>query len=774
MPPREGFSDIVRAVIELKDVIQLHLRMEENFKRKIQKLKEKRKKDKIKHEEDLRVLKEDLIRIFKEDHEVLKSKIQEMQKEACTEVNHYKASPSQRSQLSQSPKFRLAIENSVSRTIYKKDTVETEDGGGHIKVGMYDGANPIPSDHPLASVRVDLVLVEGSFNEPKQDFWSKEEFDESIIKPRKGIKRLVENSTFNLIDGSCDHEGVSIMDNSQQREVKLGVRLAVHTGVRVLEGVSNPFKVQEGKTKSLGPVSLYFLFPKRVSPDEQHGLPPPIIQGPFQKADRVQHTEEEDNGPSYPPVTMPPMVEANGQALNINIQQSSQHIPTPILWQSTSTHSMQPSMPNPLQVAGYCPPLPPCGQDQCTSLPNAIPQVTFPNLSGYGLLDGQWNTNPGGEMIIEHENRSNVQLPVEEYYLDASFRCNQVLIQWDEPHVELKKHRTFLDQLMPLYSTQSRFNRESLPGMRVMDKADKLLASISYGDSVWKMVTSITSRSTQTPQRRGVLIRLIKPYDSDDGPPVKKQRNARYQLRFVNRVCNDYYTREQIKSEDGNLLKVALYDENNLVVTSGPLSSASVEIVLLHGDFNDEGRDYWTSEEFSACLVHPQSVEEPTALGGDRVLTLAEGGADLGNVNFHTSSSHARTGKFKMGVKITNLREESVQEGITSPFLVRVRQGKGLMLTGLAMSAVYLLGLISCFYPAVQHLIRKAPHFSVDCVLCGCLVFLGHDLFMYNDAAFCSMECRQQHITHDERKKKCTARSMTHRCTRPWAPDPDG
>nr|CDM87118.1 unnamed protein product [Triticum aestivum] len=524
-----------------------------------------------------------------------------------------------RSQLSQSPKFRLAIENSVSRTIYKKDTVETEDGGGHIKVGMYDGANPIPSDHPLASVRVDLVLVEGSFNEPKQDFWSKEEFDESIIKPRKGIKRLVENSTFNLIDGSCDHEGVSIMDNSQQREVKLGVRLAVHTGVRVLEGVSNPFKVQEGKTKSLGPVSLYFLFPKRVSPDEQHGLPPPIIQGPFQKAD--------DNSSQSPP--------------------------------------------------GYCPPLPPCGQDQCTSLPNAIPQVTFPNLSGYGLLDGQWNTNPGGEMIIEHENRSNVQLPVEEYYLDASFRCNQVLIQWDEPHVELKKHRTFLDQLMPLYSTQSRFNRESLPGMRVMDKADKLLASISYGDSVWKMVTSITSRSTQTPQRRGVLIRLIKPYDSDDGPPVKKQRNARYQLRFVNRVCNDYYTREQIKSEDGNLLKVALYDENNLVVTSGPLSSASVEIVLLHGDFNDEGRDYWTSEEFSACLVHPQSVEEPTALGGDRVLTLAEGGADLGNVNFHTSSSHARTGKFKMGVKITNLREESVQEGITSPFLVRVRQGKG-------------------------------------------------------------------------------------------------
>jgi hypothetical protein len=161
-------------------------------------------------------------------------------------------------------------------------------------------------------------------------------------------------------------------------------------------------------------------------------------------------------------------------------------------------------------------------------------------------------------------------------------------------------------------------------------------------------------------------------------PPCKKRRNAKYVLRFVNRVCNDYYTCEQIKSDDGTFLKVALYDENNLVVTSGPLSSACVEVVLLHGDFNSEGQDYWTSEEFSTCLVHPQSAKEPSTLGGDRILALNDGEADLGNVNFQTSSFHARTGKFKMGVVITNnVREESVQEGITRPFLVRVRLGEG-------------------------------------------------------------------------------------------------
>ena len=81
------------------------------------------------------------------------------------------------------------------------------------------------------------------------------------MKPRRTttLTSLVKNGTFNLIAGSCDHEGAIIMDNSQQREVKLGVMIAVPTEVRVLEGVSNPFKVQEGKTKSNGHFFEYYI-----------------------------------------------------------------------------------------------------------------------------------------------------------------------------------------------------------------------------------------------------------------------------------------------------------------------------------------------------------------------------------------------------------------------------------------------------------------------------------------------------------------------------------
>ncbi|KAM0824841.1 hypothetical protein ACQ4PT_069941 [Festuca glaucescens] len=309
-----GSKDRTLTLLEIKDPIQDKESMEAKFSRKIEKLKKKRKKDK----EDLRILKEHVriltenIRLLKEGHEYLKSKIKEMRKEGCAEIDHYKASPSQRcrSKLSQSTRFRLVIENSVKTPIYKNETVETNDGGNAIRVILYDGGNTVAPDHPLASAKVDLVVIEGRFNEPNQDSWSKEEFMKSIIPPREGMRRLVKNGTFYLIGGIHDHPGAIITDNSQKKEVKLGVMIAVHTEERVLEGVSNPFKVQEGKTKNRGKHTKF----------------------------RANDTAE-DNRLSYPPV--PSTVERNGQASNGNRQNFSQQTPAQLPGPSTSGYQMQ-------------------------------------------------------------------------------------------------------------------------------------------------------------------------------------------------------------------------------------------------------------------------------------------------------------------------------------------------------------------------------------------------------------------------------------------------
>ncbi|XP_039777975.1 uncharacterized protein LOC120645239 isoform X2 [Panicum virgatum] len=240
--------------------------------------------------------------------------------------------------------------------------------------------------------------------------------------------------------------------------------------------------------------------------------------------------------------------------------------------------------------------------------------------------------------------------------IGTEFNTNQTALPvhliLDTPNVELRKRRwDLLEQLMPLYSCQHKSIKSVLPTMRLM--------------------------SEKTPRRGGVLIEPLEPDDSDERRPLKRMMHNKYRLRFVNKVCETYYTREQIKAYDGNHLKVALFDENNTRITYGPLSSASVEVVALHGDFSVDGdQDYWTWDEFSRGIVCPRPGKEGSVLGGDLILALDDGEACLADAFFQVTSFVARTGKFKMGVKMlaSGRQDERIQEGISEAFWVKDRR----------------------------------------------------------------------------------------------------
>lgn len=52
--------------------------------------------------------------------------------------------------------------------------------------------------------------------------------------------------------------------------------------------------------------------------------------------------------------------------------------------------------------------------------------------------------------------------------------------------------------------------------------------------------------------------------------------------------------------------------------------------------------------------------------------------------------------------------------------------------------------------------VETAP-FLRTCGLCNRRLRPGRDIFMYRgDTAFCSLECREQQIKHDEKKEKCS------------------
>ncbi|KAI8014503.1 FCS-Like Zinc finger 5 [Camellia lanceoleosa] len=54
----------------------------------------------------------------------------------------------------------------------------------------------------------------------------------------------------------------------------------------------------------------------------------------------------------------------------------------------------------------------------------------------------------------------------------------------------------------------------------------------------------------------------------------------------------------------------------------------------------------------------------------------------------------------------------------------------------------------------------ETSNFLRACSLCKRRLVPGRDIYMYKgDSAFCSLECRQQQMNHDERKDKCSLAS---------------
>ncbi|KAF8411500.1 hypothetical protein HHK36_004052 [Tetracentron sinense] len=54
----------------------------------------------------------------------------------------------------------------------------------------------------------------------------------------------------------------------------------------------------------------------------------------------------------------------------------------------------------------------------------------------------------------------------------------------------------------------------------------------------------------------------------------------------------------------------------------------------------------------------------------------------------------------------------------------------------------------------------ETAHFLRACGLCNRRLAPGRDIYMYRgEVAFCSLECRQQQMNHDERKEKCSLAS---------------
>lgn len=152
----------------------------------------------------------------------------------------------------------------------------------------------------------------------------------------------------------------------------------------------------------------------------------------------------------------------------------------------------------------------------------------------------------------------------------------------------------------------------------------------------------------------------------------------RLQLQFLSSLSLPVFTGTRIEGGDCNTLKVALIDAcTGKTVPSGIGSSATVEIVVLEGDFDSNEGDNWTAEEFNNNIVRERQGKK-ALLSGNALLNLEEGVGLVGDLTFTDNSSWTRSRKFRLGARILDNSDDAdrVREAKSESFVVRDHRGE--------------------------------------------------------------------------------------------------
>ncbi|TVU47358.1 hypothetical protein EJB05_06956 [Eragrostis curvula] len=172
---------------------------------------------------------------------------------------------------------------------------------------------------------------------------------------------------------------------------------------------------------------------------------------------------------------------------------------------------------------------------------------------------------------------------------------------------------------------------------------------------------------------------LIRHIDSANRLPLQlKTSSKRYKLQFQGNLPQTLFTGNRVEAENKQPLRVVLTDAaTNQTVTSGPLSSMKVELLVLDGDFNADERLEHSEKEFSESVVFEREGKRPL-LSGEVIIVLEKGVASVRDISFTDNSSWIRSRKFRLGARMSRASsiEERVQEAVSNPFLVKDHRGE--------------------------------------------------------------------------------------------------
>ncbi|XP_056165407.1 calmodulin-binding protein 60 B-like isoform X2 [Syzygium oleosum] len=159
--------------------------------------------------------------------------------------------------------------------------------------------------------------------------------------------------------------------------------------------------------------------------------------------------------------------------------------------------------------------------------------------------------------------------------------------------------------------------------------------------------------------------------------PVGTSEESSLRLQFLTKLPGTIFTNSQIEAEDGAPLRIELVDgRTNERVTSDPLSSIKIEIVVLNGDFGSDEEEDWTEKEFNGNITSEREGKRPL-ITGELTAMLQGGICCLRNLIITDNSSWMRCRKFRLGARAVQkvTAEIRIREARSETFVVKDHRG---------------------------------------------------------------------------------------------------
>ncbi|CAM0879063.1 unnamed protein product [Alopecurus aequalis] len=234
-------------------------------------------------------------------------------------------------------------------------------------------------------------------------------------------------------------------------------------------------------------------------------------------------------------------------------------------------------------------------------------------------------------------------------------------------------------------------NEEDQPGEKRMDRHPSFSTVIKEAmmmkqvHNVFSVIEPLLRRVVQEELRAGLLrstqyIEGTSMETSPPPPPPLYSPRAALRLAFLNPPQLPIFTGSKIEDVHGQPLQVVLVDPDTGSPARNVPQFLRVELVPLFGDFPpaDGRHDDWTPGQFAGGVVKERAGKRPL-LTGDVALTMRDGRAAVGELQFTDNSSWVRCRKFRIGARVvpgTGYDGPRVAEAMTEAFNVRDHRGE--------------------------------------------------------------------------------------------------